>query len=307
MVRRTMSLLSETESPKTSAGAVPKAGRELNNLLQIISGTSSLLEKGVETSEGSEKYRAMLRATIERAERIAADLTQQTTQEKTRLRPEPAPFVQSTETRDSTTTKQSVQSADDEQITLTLAKRVLTEAGYQVVAAQSGVEYLDQFRRQPHAFDLILSDPTKPSMNGEETSGGGAPGVKSMAADKYNDDIVNGQGTVRLKLKISTAAKPNEVHVQPVESIDDGLLWEPCLIDGHLGARINAGHPYYQKVYLPNITEGVPIQGMDALLWGLSVAELNCVSGATKAAFGELRYEVSRNLRKLVEGMPEPA
>lgn len=45
---------------------------------------------------------------------------------------------------------------------------------------------------------------------------------------------------------------------------------------------------------------------MDALLWGMSVAELNCVSDATKATFGELRYEVSRNLRKLVEDMPEP-
>jgi hypothetical protein len=78
------------------------------------------------------------------------------------------------------------------------------------------------------------------------------------------------------------------------------------LIDGHCGVRVNTGHPYYHKVYLPNITEGVTIQGMDALLWGMSVAELNCVSDATKATFGELRYEVSRNLRKLVEDMPEP-
>jgi len=132
------------------------------------------------------------------------------------------------------------------------------------------------------------------------------PDVKSVDAEKNEAELVNKQGTVRLKLKISTAVKPLEVHIQPVESIDDGLLWEPCLIDGHIGARINTGHPYYHKVYLPNITEGVTVQGMDALLWGLAVAELNCVSDATKATFGELRYEVSRNLRKLVEDMPEP-
>ncbi len=133
------------------------------------------------------------------------------------------------------------------------------------------------------------------------------PEVKSVDAEKNEAQLVNKQGTVRLKLKISTAAKPLEVHIQPVPSIDDGLLWEPCLIDGHCGVRVNTGHPYYHKVYLPNITEGVTIQGMDALLWGMSVAELNCVSDSTKATFAELRYEVSRNLRKLVEDMPEPA
>jgi hypothetical protein len=132
------------------------------------------------------------------------------------------------------------------------------------------------------------------------------PEIKSVDAAKNEAQIVNKQGTVRLKLKISTAAKPLEVHIQPVPTIDDGLLWEPCLIDGHCGVRVNTGHPYYHKVYLPNITEGVTIQGMDALLWGMSVAELNCVSDSTKSTFGELRYEVSRNLRKLVEDMPEP-
>lgn len=132
------------------------------------------------------------------------------------------------------------------------------------------------------------------------------PAIKSTDAENNEAQIVNKQGTVRLKLKISTASKPLEVHIQPATSIDDGLLWEPCLIDGHCGVRVNTGHPYYHKVYLPNITEGVTIQGMDALLWGLSVAELNCISDKTKETFGELRYEVSRNLRKLVEDMPEP-
>ncbi len=118
-------------------------------------------------------------------------------------------------------------------------------------------------------------------------------------------DLVNSQGAVRLKLTITSAAKPMEVHVQPVDSIDDGLLWEPCLIDGHCGMRINTSHPYYGKVYLPNLAEGVTIQGMDALLWAISVAELNCVSDTTKSSFAELRYEVSRNLRKLVHDLPD--
>ena len=131
------------------------------------------------------------------------------------------------------------------------------------------------------------------------------PAVKAVVGTTNEAEIHNKLGTVRLKLKISTASKPSEVHIQPVDSIDDGLLWEPCLIDGRIGVRINTGHSYYHKVYLPNITEGVTIQGMDALIWGLSVAELNCTSEATKNTFSELRYEVSRTLRKLVEDMPD--
>jgi len=132
------------------------------------------------------------------------------------------------------------------------------------------------------------------------------PEIQSFNQARNEAEIINKQGPVKLKLKISDAAKPTEVHIQPAASIDDGLLWEPCIIDSHCGVRINTGHPYYHKVYLPNLAEGVTVQGMDALLWGMSVAELNCISEATKATFGDLRYEVSRNLRKLVEDLPEP-
>ncbi len=133
-----------------------------------------------------------------------------------------------------------------------------------------------------------------------------APMVQSANSSTGEAELINTQGHVKLKLKITSAAKPLEVHVQPTEAIDDGLLWEPCLIDQKLGVRINTSHPYYQKVYLPNLAAGVTIQGMDALLWGLSVAELNCVSESTRTLFGELRYEVSRNLRKLVQDLPDP-
>jgi len=132
------------------------------------------------------------------------------------------------------------------------------------------------------------------------------PEIQSVNQANNEAEIINKQGPVKLKLKISNAAKPTEVHIQPTASIDDGLLWEPCIIDGHCGVRINTGHPYYHKVYIPNLAEGVTVQGMDALLWGMSVAELNCIGESTKATFGDLRYEVSRNLRKLVEDLPEP-
>ena len=122
--------------------------------------------------------------------------------------------------------------------------------------------------------------------------------------------LSNPQGTVRLKLKVSPAASPAEIFVQTVESIEDGLLWKPALIQGddgkqHLGVQINTGHPYYAKVYLPNLSEGVTVQGMDALLWGLCIAELKCVSDGNKRMFEDLRFEVSRNLKRLVEDLPD--
>src|SRR6202011_6041431 len=55
---------------------ISKATSELNNMLQIIAGTSSLIENIWEGADGSEKYLAMLRTSIERAEKATAELAQ---------------------------------------------------------------------------------------------------------------------------------------------------------------------------------------------------------------------------------------
>jgi hypothetical protein len=119
-------------------------------------------------------------------------------------------------------------------------------------------------------------------------------------------EVSNREGTVRLKLKVSAAQKPGQCFVEPVEGIDDGMLWEPALIDGHKGVRVNTAHPYYHKVYVPNLNSGVTVQGMDSLLWALCAAELGTINEASKRLFSELRFEVSRLLRRLVEDLPEP-
>ena len=58
---------------------------------------------------------------------------------------------------------------DDEPAARVLAKRVFSEAGFEVVAVQSGFECLQLFRKQPHGFALILLDLSMPFMDGEET------------------------------------------------------------------------------------------------------------------------------------------
>src|SRR5437868_9474195 len=60
-----------------SVSEARRSASELNNLIQIISGTSELIENIWEGTDGSEKYFAMLRAGIRRAEQVTAQLVAQ--------------------------------------------------------------------------------------------------------------------------------------------------------------------------------------------------------------------------------------
>lgn len=118
--------------------------------------------------------------------------------------------------------------------------------------------------------------------------------------------VKNEHGSFKMKLRISAAARPGEVFVQPTQDVEDGLLFEPAMIERHKAVRINTQHPYYHKVYVPNLNSSVTVQGMDSLLWALCVAELSATTDKTAEAFMDMRYEVTRILRKLVEGLPDP-
>ena len=149
-----------------------KVASELNNLTQIISGTSSLIENIWEGRPGSEKYFEMLRASIERAEQVTAQLVAQAggTNRK-RLLPSDLEqrFDEALIAGAPNQRKHSILVVDDEPMALELLHGVLTDAGYEVAVAQSGFESLDLFRRDTHAFDLILTDLSMPLMDGEET------------------------------------------------------------------------------------------------------------------------------------------
>lgn len=133
-------------------------------------------------------------------------------------------------------------------------------------------------------------------------------GPKVNIADPNTGEAVieNKHGTTRLKLTITSAKRPGEVFVQPVDGITNGLLLQPALIEGHKAVQINTTHPYYLKVYVPNLNRSVTMQGLDSLMWALCVAELSTVQDSTASMFQDMRYEVSRILEKLVETLPEP-
>ena len=148
-------------------------------------------------------------------------------------------------------------------------------------------------------------DASNRSIGAKEVEIGGAE-VDISDPNTGDVTVTNTHGKFNLKLKISAATKPGEVHVQPAEDVSDGLLFEPALIERHKAVRINTQHPYYHKVYVPNHNQSVTVQGMDSLLWALCVAELSATTEKTLEAFTDMRYEVTRILRKLVEGLPEP-
>jgi CheY-like chemotaxis protein len=154
----------------TPTGSIWRATSDLNNALQLVSATAALINDAWKGTDRSEKYLAMLRASIERAEAAAAELVKQTggAGAKMLMHPQLAAFAG----RGSPSgggTRQTILLVDDEAMALALVKRILLEAGYNVICAQSGFECLELFRNSPDKFDLVLLDLTMPMMNGEET------------------------------------------------------------------------------------------------------------------------------------------
>ncbi|MFZ4387843.1 MAG: ATP-binding protein, partial [Chthoniobacterales bacterium] len=51
--------------------------------------------------------------------------------------------------------------------------------------------------------------------------------------------ITNKYGVTKLKIKLVEQKNSGECHVQPIDSLQDGVLWEPAFIEGNQAVRIN--------------------------------------------------------------------
>src|SRR5215210_7593874 len=160
---------SEKPNPVASKEFMAQASSELNNLLQIIAGSSSALEKA-NTDGQSAEYLEMLRTSIDRAEVLGRELASRAggTGERAICNSEVAGFLKKKSDHQKPPL-QTILVIDDEKMALTLIERFLREAGYDVVVAQSGFEAMDFFRREPYRYSLVLLDFSLPFMDGEET------------------------------------------------------------------------------------------------------------------------------------------
>lgn len=163
----------DEETTKTPEGAAtrPEIASELNNLLQIIAGTSALIENIWEGKPGADKYFEMLRASVARAADVTKDLVELSgsMRGKIVLHPEFERMRKQPRKSGGARPKERILVVDDEKMLLILTAEFLRDAGFEVVTAQSGFECLDLLRSIPKKFDLVLLDLHMPLMNGEET------------------------------------------------------------------------------------------------------------------------------------------
>lgn len=125
------------------------------------------------------------------------------------------------------------------------------------------------------------------------------------AIDSKTANVITKYGPVVLPIP-SRVDDTEAMPINPVESIDDGHLWQLRLQNGRQVVELNKGHDFYSKVYLPNKNNPIAVQGLDILLWSLAITEAECTIPEYTKQFREFRYEVSRALREIVESLPEP-
>ena len=119
--------------------------------------------------------------------------------------------------------------------------------------------------------------------------------------------VTNQNGTFTHKIEIVSGAKPGEMRILPVDDLEYGNLWKPCITDGGKHAvKINRKHPFYSKVYYPILGQNVMVTGIDSLLWALGEAENSTVNQETEEYYEDMRTSVSRQLKKLLADLPDP-
>lgn len=163
---------------------------------------------------------------------------------------------------------------------------------------------IDQSSKQVHQpSDNNIQDKETQSVNSKVTlSGTFNPETHEQDVEVTNP---NTSTPVRYTIRIPDDDTPG-VTVFPQNGLVDGVLWAPTIKDGHHAVIINTQHPFYHKVYVPNFRENVVMQGLDALLWALAESELSVMNQDVKDTIDDLKNNVSRVLKKLVNDLPDP-
>lgn len=155
------------------------AANDLNNLLQVISESSSVLEPLCESSPEGMRYFAFLRTSLDRAKNVTAQMAARLgghQQALAELAAAAAPTPVAPQTpRPSTVAidnpagaKELILIIDDEALIVAIAKRMLTDAGYRVVTSTEPFQALEIFKQLKDEVDLVILDFTLPIMDGSE-------------------------------------------------------------------------------------------------------------------------------------------
>jgi CheY-like chemotaxis protein len=156
---------------------VKSTANELNNLLQVISESSQMLETLCQGTIDSDKYFAMMRTAVDRAAKVTQVMIDRvggvvgsTTDAG------PFPVMEKSAVHPKEDIKifnphgplELVMLVDDEEFVTMLAERVLADAGYRVITARDGLEAITFYRKLGKEISLILLDFTMPVMDGAD-------------------------------------------------------------------------------------------------------------------------------------------
>lgn len=124
--------------------------------------------------------------------------------------------------------------------------------------------------------------------------------------------VTNNRGRgIKILTPIENNVSPDKLYVNPVDSLPNGSLWEPCLTsakdDNHsTGIHLNKQHDFYTKIY-SQAKSGASVEGLDLLLWALGAAEHKNTDPELNEMWEDIREEVSSNLRKLLRTIDLPS
>ncbi|KPB70438.1 ATP-binding protein [Pseudomonas cannabina] len=179
----------------------------------------------------------------------------------------------------------------------------------QPVYREAGKRYRRQNREATKNIDVDHANANK---NIADTDSVSKPKVEEADSADQSVVISNNMGNkIKIKSPVQNNVSAKTVHVEAVDNITTGELWQPAFRstgeDGHVPAvLLNIHHDFYQKIYKRATSSGFAVEGMDYLLWAFAVAEQNNTNDEMEPIFEDIRNEISRNLHKLLRNYSEP-
>lgn len=180
----------------------------------------------------------------------------------------------------------------------------------QPIYREAGNRYRRQSRAQANSKNGV--DHGSSNKNIAATANAAKAQVTSVDPATQSAEISNNMGPkIRIKSPIQNNVSPDFVHVEAVETINSGELWQPAFrsagSDGHVpSVLLNKHHDFYQKIYQRAAANGFAVEGMDLLLWAFAAAEQNNTNDELEPIFEDIRTEISNNLRKLLRNLADP-
>jgi CheY-like chemotaxis protein len=159
---------------------VKSTANELNNLLQVITDSTQVLERLCKGNPDTESYFAILRNGVDRAAKVTrmmVDRVGGTAAPEAPTTPAVVPAASPSEEHASEDgveihnprgTREMVMIVDDEDFVTMLAQKVLAAEGYRVVTAKDGFQAIDIYRKLGEKIALIILDFTMPLMDGSD-------------------------------------------------------------------------------------------------------------------------------------------